>query len=91
MFTKVKILPLSNEVKNQTKKLRLLKKVKNKIRFLEQNFRHPSLRTKLLKPHHRGIWQIYITKKYRAFFIVKKETVSQTAEVEFIFVGDPHR
>ena len=90
MFTKAKALPLSKKVEDEARGLRILGRFKEKIKLLEENPRYPSLRTKLLQPHHRGIWQIYITRRYRAHFITRMID-RQTAEVEFIFIGDPHK
>jgi len=90
VFTKVEVLPLNKEIENQAKSIGMLKRLKEKIELLENNFRHPSLKAKLLEPHNRGLWQIYINRKYRAHFIVPRMLDEQIGEAEIVFVGDPH-
>ncbi len=41
----------------------------NKLELFEQNFRHPSLRTKKMKGHN-NIWELSITMDFRATFEV---------------------
>jgi len=90
MFMQVQVLPLSKKVKKQARKLDLLDRLENKLKLLKADFRHPSLRTKLLRPKHRGIWQIRINQRYRAFLILHENEQDGKPQAEVIYVGDPH-
>ena len=72
------ILPLHSEIILYLREHKLEKKFLEKIKFLENNFSHPSLNTEILKPKHLRIYSFRVDKKYRAIFIFRN---SQTIEI----------
>lgn len=64
------IRPLRKDIEEYLKEHKLLKKwIKCKSLF-EENPRHPSLHTELLKPKERLIYSFRLDKKYRVIFLV---------------------
>jgi mRNA-degrading endonuclease RelE of RelBE toxin-antitoxin system len=49
------------------------KKFKKQIKFLLENFWHPSLRCKKYDKK-RGIWQARVNRYYRFYFLIKGDT-----------------
>lgn len=43
------------------------------LKFLLQNYRHPSLQTKKYDPT-RGIWQARVTREWRFYFTIEGDT-----------------
>lgn len=48
-------------------------RVDKQIRFLAENFRHPSLRAKKYD-ESRGLWQARVDRRYRFYFEVQGDT-----------------
>ncbi len=72
------ILPIHAEIVAYLKTRNLSNKFSEKIKFLENDFRHPSLNVEILEPKHLRIYSFRIDKKYRAIFIFRD---SQTIEI----------
>lgn len=46
-------------------------KFKKQLRFLLQDFHHPSLNTEILEPKSRKIYSFRLDQKYRVIFVIK--------------------
>lgn len=75
----MQIKPLRPDLEKKLKKFGLVKKyAKAKILF-EENPKHPSLNTELLKPKEWKVYSFRIDRKYRASFIYVKDEVEVVA------------
>lgn len=69
----MKVLSLSDAVKQRLHKYNLEKKFNKQLRLLTENSRHPSLNTELLEPKKYGIYSFRIDIKFRALFVFHKK------------------
>ncbi len=55
-------------------KHKLLSKWYKAVVLFESNFRHPPLHTELLEPKEERIYSFRVDRKYRALFVINKNT-----------------
>ena len=72
----ISIKALRKDLKATLVKHNLMAKLEKQILLFQNNPRHPSLHTELLKPKHLKLYSFRLDRKYRAIFIyLGKNTV----------------
>ena len=66
----MELKPLRNDLEKYLASHGLKGKWEKAKRFFENDAKHPSLNTEILKPQWRGIYAFRLDKKYRALFFI---------------------
>ena len=75
------ILPLHPQLKKYLQKHNLEKKFIKQKHLFEENYKHRSLHTELLKPKKMKIYSFRLDKKYRAIFIYTDENSVEIIDI----------
>ena len=64
----MRVLPISDRVRDYLKMRQLEKKFAKQLNLLENNLKHPGLNVELLEPRELQIYSFRLDRKYRVLF-----------------------
>ena len=73
--------PLRSDLKKRLKRANLWTKYQKQEKFFKINYRHPSLHTEKLKPHHLNLYSFRINRQWRAIFIFTDNKAAEVIDV----------